>query len=240
MILLPPELDRRDAREQPPWGGLPLEDLVFFSPWTTGPDPTVDRVVRLLALRRPSSAAAPPRFDRECEAENLEEIWTSFELFLGRGPLLVPDLAEFAAWRTHATGRTDDPVDVIGLDELASVLLPGSDLVRRAAARPGRSWRSLQPEEVLEISESIVNGFLEQGPGAIALATSGYLRAWRGLEAGSPRAARILRLALALAHRPGEWVCPLGTTPEGLIADLQPACERESAAWRARMELWLR
>jgi len=244
VILLPPELDRHDPREQPPWGRLPLENLVFLSLWTTGPDPTVDSVVRLLALRLAGATSGPERFDQVCKAESLEETWIPFERFLGNAPLLVPDLAEYTAWRTHATGRNHDRGEVIGLDELASLLLPGSNFVRRAAERLGRSWRSIQPEEVREIATSIVKTFLDQGPGTIALATSGYLRAWRGLEAGSPRAAGILRLALALADRPAEWVLPdgersplirpiaRGTTPEDLIADLQPACERESASWR--------
>ncbi|MFN0007594.1 MAG: helicase C-terminal domain-containing protein [Planctomycetota bacterium] len=244
MILLPPELGRPDPREETPWSDLPLGDLVFLSLWTTGPDPTVDSVVRLLAFRLASAPGASDRFDQACGAENLEEVWIQFERFLGRGPLLVPDLAEFMAWRTHATGRNLDREDVIGLDELANLLLPGSNFLRRAVERHGRSWRSIQPEEVRELATSIVNGFLDQGPETIAFATSGYLRAWRGLEAGSPRAARILRLALALADRPGEWALtneghgpltrPLarGTNPEDRIAELQPACERESAAWR--------
>lgn len=278
MILLPPDLERQSPADPPPWEGLPLQKLVFFSLWTTGPDPTVDGVVRLLALRRPSHPGASDRFDRLCDpfqgteaswpsshrieeefglardrlagAETFDRVWTQFERYLGHGPLLVPDVAEFAAWWTHATGRDLDRIDAIGLDEIASLLLPGSNFVRRVAAERGRSWRLLQPEGVRELTTRIVGEFLDQGPDAVALAASGYLRAWRGLEAASPRAARILRLALALADRPGAWAAPVDergegledglltrsssrrTTPEDLIADLEPACERESASWR--------
>ena len=250
-----------------PWEDLPLERLVSFSIWTTGPAPTVDGVVRLLAERRAEATEHAEIFDRLCAgstdpkrieeefglsperfagAEDLDVVWSAFEGFLGRDLLLVPDLAEFSAWWTHATGRDLERVDAIGLDELANLLLPGSDRARRSAVEPGRSTRSLQPGEVRALAARIVREFLGQGPDVVSVAAAGYLRAWRGLEAGSPRAARVLRLALALADRPWAWASPLEAReeglltrssgrkalPEDLVADLQPACERESAAWR--------
>jgi ATP-dependent DNA helicase DinG len=229
-----------------PWEGLSLGGLAFGSLWTTGPDPTVDGVVRLLALR-----AAGESFDRRCDpdgqadAASFDAAWPELERFLGAGPVVVPDVAEFEAWRTHATGRRSEGIDAIGLDEIASLLLPGSS----REALGGRA-RSMEPDGVRRIAARIVAEFLDQSPEALALAAAGYLRAWSGLAPVSPRAARILRLALALADRPSAWA-PAALeparspedgaltralagrpAPETLIADLAPACERESAAWR--------
>jgi ATP-dependent DNA helicase DinG len=250
VILLPLELEPERPADPSPWEDLQVGRLVFFSCWTTGPDPTVDSVVRLLALRRSSAPGTADRFDRLAGAESFDLVWAGFESFLGRDPVLVPDVAEFAAWWTHATGRGLERIDAIGLDEIANVLLPGSDSVRRMAEETGRAWRTLQPEDLREAAARLVREFLEQGADAVALAASGYRRAWRGLEAGSPRAARILRLALALADRPGDWLdskdepatrlenglltrsSQRPRTPEDLIADLEPCCQRESSAWR--------
>ena len=77
-----------------PWEGLSLGGLAFGSLWTTGPDPTVDGVVRLLALR-----AAGESFDRRCDpdgqadAASFDAAWPELERFLGAGPVVVPDVA---------------------------------------------------------------------------------------------------------------------------------------------------
>jgi ATP-dependent DNA helicase DinG len=282
VILHAQDRARQKRHEAVPWEGLPLRDAVFCGLWATGPDTAVDGVVRIMALRVGAGSGELERFDRLCnpfpeghdlwpsedclgsefglDRQQLEpcpsigEVWPEFEKFLGDGPILVPDLAEFEGWRAHVAGGASGPVgpraDVIGLVELGAILLPGSQPIRLEMIGKGRRARALEPEDVRRLAAEIVARFLGQPPEGIALAASGYLRAWRGLEAGSPGAARILRLALALVDRPGEWCggapcsgnagegflsrcAENSATPADLIADVSPGCERDARRWEA-------
>jgi methylated-DNA-[protein]-cysteine S-methyltransferase len=249
--------------------------------WTTGPDPSVDSVVRLLAIKRGSIDGQVERFDRFCQPDSpdpdregaarvggredfgldpnehvaslpLSQLWPELERFLAAGPVLVPDLTEFDAWRAHAGVQRDATglgLLVLGIRNLAALLLPGapSDLADPIAK--SANARALQPEDVRARAVEIVARFLDQPPEALALAASGFLRAWRGLQVGSPRAARILGLALALAHRPEAWagalprIPPLrdgafraaadgDLEPSDLAADAIPGCTRDAEQWQ--------
>jgi ATP-dependent DNA helicase DinG len=208
-----------DVATAAPWHALELDRVAVCSLWTTGPDPSVDRLVRVAAQRTDPADGGPVRFDRACAAEGpVAPLWAELELFLGAGPVIVADLAEFEAWRAHAVGRRDElrgAPPVLGLAELGGLLLPGA---------PNLAAEKLEPEQVRARAAEIVAGFRSLPSEAIALAISGYARAWRALQVDSPRAARVVGLALALAHRGGG-------APGELDLDVMPACERDAQRW---------
>ena len=213
--------------EGAPWEGQELRAIVFCSLWTTGADPSLDRIVRILAARFGSGEM----FDRSCEPGEppLPDLWRELEEFVGASPVLVPDLAEFERWRTHAGGRS--PLDVsspivLGVHELAELLLPGEPRLPNE--------RSPRPEEVRDLASGIVGRFLEQGPAAIGVAVAGYLAAWRGLQVDSPAAARVLRLALAFVDGFSEGALRdrrIGSAADR-IEGAVPGSERDASPWR--------
>jgi ATP-dependent DNA helicase DinG len=249
--------------------------------WTTGPDPSVDGVVRLLAIKSGPIDGQVERFDRFCHPDSpdpdesgaarvggsegfglepdelaaslpLSEVWPELERFLGAGPVLVPDLTEFEAWRAHAGVRRDAAglgLLVLGIRDLAALLLPGAPTDPADPVAKCANVHALQPEDVRARAVEIVTRFLDQPPKALLLAASGFWRAWRGLQVGSPRAARILGLALALADRPEAWagalprVPPLrdgaftvaadeNLEPSDLAADAIPGFTRDAERWQ--------
>jgi len=213
-----------------------LSRISLCSLWTTGPDPTVDGLVRILATRpggtesfdrlcRPESSAAADRFGIAepdlAASPTLAELWPELENFLGSGPVFVPDLAEFETWRAHAVGRRDPfarSAVAIGLGELRSLLLPGSPAPDLA---PG-----LLPGDLGAIAGKIVELFGAQPAPAVELAAAGYGRALEDLTISAPDAASRLRIALDLASvRRGR------ASPADLADRATPACDRESSAW---------
>jgi Rad3-related DNA helicase len=118
----------------PPWQALPVERAVFCGLWSTGPDTTLDGVVRLQALRPGAAPGSDAVFDRFCNPFDGEPpssasferiarefgvareelttlphasaVWTELEEFLGDRPLIVLECESFEAWRSHFTGRT--------------------------------------------------------------------------------------------------------------------------------------
>jgi len=210
-----------------PWEGIRLEHAAFCSLWTTGPDPSIDALTRISAARLRSNPGAEQRFDRVADpGVDAGLLWREFEAFHGQGPVVVPDRAGFETWRAHALGRRDPsgggPV-VLGADELAALLLPGGAPILAQA---------LEPEELCAHVAGIVARFLEEPPATHAIATAGYLRAWRGLATSAPRSAEILRLALALADRPGAWANRIlreGTLTAAAMDDDSPQTIAESS-----------
>jgi ATP-dependent DNA helicase DinG len=196
-----------------PRDGELLGGVTFCCLEATGPDPSTDRLGLIRAVRV-SGDRAEEAFERA--AEPTDAAWSEFERFAGGSPIVVPDLATFEAWRTHA-GRREVSV-AIGLVELEELFGP----VRRSTA-----FRD--PADLRVAAEAIVQQFRAMPSKAVDLITTGYRKALHGLRDGSPRGAAALELALALAARAGARTS--AAEPSDLLDDLAPACEREAEDW---------
>jgi Rad3-related DNA helicase len=141
-----------------PWGD-PVVELVLVTPWTVGPDPGVDPLVRVQAVRL--HAGGQEELDRWCRpgpgetgraldglgalvlpeqeadagaafesGDTAEEVWEELLDLVGGRPVLCPDATEFRALHAVLAGDRGMP-PLIGLDEVARLLQPG----RRTAGR---------------------------------------------------------------------------------------------------------
>ncbi|MBK7878449.1 MAG: hypothetical protein IPJ77_22565 [Planctomycetes bacterium] len=135
-----------------------LASPCFVVLWTTGPDTTLDGVVRLLARRRTSTGDWEV-FDRWCDPREGSErslpgmerwsarfgrdaralagegsasaAWAEFARFAEGAVLVVPDAAGFRAWRAHAGAGASSERALTGLAEIAGLLFPGRLAQRR-------------------------------------------------------------------------------------------------------------
>lgn len=182
-----------------------LAPLGFAVVWTTGPDTTLDGVVRVLARRRTAEGAWED-FDRWCDPRDGSEralpgmerwkerfgrgaaelaaegssadAWKALAAFLGDAVLVVPDGASFAAWDAHVGGRGRLANARTSLAEVAALLFPG-----RLAQRRERLLETLVEPTAGEGSEAY-------GPEDLALALDDLAR--RFLE----REEDVLRVAV--------------------------------------------
>ncbi len=126
-------------------------DLAFAQLWTSGPDPSVDGLIRIEALRWTASGeiesferwcnpfpgqaepAASARMLREfgVESADLEgaksgdAAWKEFAAFIGASSLVVLEGETFGAWSAHFDKRTQRARCVLGLAEFRAQWLPG-------------------------------------------------------------------------------------------------------------------
>jgi len=150
--------------------------VAFAAIWTTGPDPGADRALRLMAER--TDALGAGAFDRllraqAAQAEDAADRRTQRELgltaadlesgadareataelcgFLEGATVVVPERAPFEAWLARLTGTGEVPVRVVGLTEVAALLLPGrlaSEGARLAAKLTGSDELARRPRAV--------------------------------------------------------------------------------------------
>jgi hypothetical protein len=140
------------------WLQADLARPCFALLWTSGPDPTLDGVVRVLARRRtvtgaweeldrwcdpragtqhelPGQERWPARFGRgAAELAGLpaaSALWDELREFLSGGALIVPESASFQAWCAHLAGRQPELPVLVGLAEMAALLHPGRLAQRR-------------------------------------------------------------------------------------------------------------
>ncbi len=196
-----------------PRDGELLGGLTLCCLEATGGDPATDRLVRISAVR---VARGFPDEVFERAADSIDAAWSEFERFAGVAPILVPDLAAFEAWRSHA-GRRAVQVS-IGLLELEELF----GAVRRTAS-------PRDPTQLRSAAEAIFERFRGMPSSSVEVITAGYRKALHGLRDGSPRGAGALELALALAARSG--VRTSTAEPSDLLDELAPACEREAETW---------
>jgi Rad3-related DNA helicase len=144
-----------DSRSEPapPWRALPIERLVFCALWATGPDTTLDAIVRIQAIRAGATPGTLDVLDRFCnpiDAETSEaslaarierefgvscgelahephasDVWRELEQFADGRCVFVLECESFEAWRAHFTGAERKTGATLGLAELASLLFPG-------------------------------------------------------------------------------------------------------------------
>ena len=169
------ERARRGERAPPeegsvsPWSGQAPRP-VFVVLWCTGPDPSIDHLVRIRATRCGADGTSWETFDRSCAPRGgdgeanpdlldrlhsdygdgfvapgvpLEggKIWDEFTEFARDHLIVAADTAPFEAWAAHLAGRPTEGLSICGLTEVAALLLPG----RLPSARRGWSPRSATP-----------------------------------------------------------------------------------------------
>ena len=189
--------------------------IVFCCLRSTGADPSLDRLERLEALRIPEEEGG--RFTGADPSG--AETWAELEAFLGGSPTIVRDLAEFEAWRSQIGGLRARVA--VGLGELEALFGQDDD--------PGACE---SPEALRDRAQGIVERFLRAPASAVELVLAGYRRALEALEAGSPRGAAVLRLALQVVDKLGSRPPDRRTAdPADLLAGVVPACERGIALW---------
>lgn len=130
-------------------GRAPAE-VAFVVQWTSGPDPSSDAPLRLLALRgcagnwswfeawiapeRPGPLPGRVHAALGVTARDLEngdpatQAWRGLLEFLGAAPVVTAEGRSFRAWRRHWVERLHAPDLMrasLGLDELATLALPG-------------------------------------------------------------------------------------------------------------------
>tara|TARA_R110002096_G_scaffold3696_3_gene18122 strand:- start:3686 stop:6961 length:3276 start_codon:yes stop_codon:yes gene_type:complete len=226
-----PGLDAGQESVPLPWENSPPP--AFACLWTTGPDPKLDRVFRVLALRNVDGEWET--FDRWCvdgaegaavssrmrlefgveasdlaDATDADEVLAELRHFLEGSGVVSDDGESFERWlEMRAPG---EPLPVTGITELASLLAPGRlslqghGLVRGLGREPSTGPdRALFPTELVEAAGALVERFSKADLGAHVIAASGYAHAWRYLVETDPGGARRLALALSLVDRPTSW-----------------------------------
>ncbi len=216
-----------------PWRDPP--DPAFVIPWVTGPDPELDGLFRLLALRpgpqgwltfecwsRPfEGEKASARMTREfgvtaadlTQAVDPLQAWSELDIFLGDAPVITPDGEGFEAWAGALSGR---PRLALGIDELAALWLPGrlarrgAGLVRALGEGHDGPPKALYPSELVQALAELLRRAQDRPLEAHALLAGGYAAAHRELLASDPPAAERLALALALFEHPSSWARSTG------------------------------
>ena len=219
----------------PPWNAGPSTPPAFVVLWTTGSDPALDGLFRVLALRPDGEGwrafdawslpfeveQASARMAREfgVHASDLEgarapeAVWADLEGFLGGAPVVSPDAASYAAW-SEALGGSSRVA--IGLAEVAALLLPGrlahrrEGLVRALVAEHEGPPAAVFPSELVQALAEVCRRGLGRDRRVQALAALGYERAHQGLLAIDPAAAERLAFALTIVERPDRWAKSTG------------------------------
>ncbi len=263
----------------------------FVSIWATGGDPAHDGIFRVLALRPDDQGGwiafdqltdpfpdspregATARMAREFGVQRADiedcpdapEVWAALESFLGDAPVVTLDGRGIADWAKALGGNAERRV--LGLDELALLLVPGRLATRRSdllqvllpsGQAQEKGARLNRPEALVSALAHLVERFLNQDPSIVALVLGGLTRTLRGLQKDEPTAAMQLEFALDLLDRPSVWALSTGDLFEGsgglrdgcladtpgpdvdlsaLLNGLPPAASSTADAWRQHEEL---
>ena len=218
-----------------------VERVAFAMVWTTGPDPTGDFAFRLMAERpgelgqesfdrylraEPGSVGdsqegASARMTREfgvrsadlAEGASAEEAGPELLGFLEGFTVVVPDRRAFEAWMARLSGTGEFPVHVVGLPELAALLLPGrlaSEGERLTAALLERDDldrrpRAITPVDLRDALAELVGETQSLEAGVLGLLAHAQLEAFEALRDAEEPGADELSFALTLCEHPSAW-----------------------------------
>ncbi|MFN0243668.1 MAG: ATP-dependent DNA helicase [Planctomycetota bacterium] len=217
-----------------PWDERLKVGVALCTLSTSGPDPAIDDLVRIDALRSVPNGGEWESLSIACGPETTAPAWVELRAFLGERVLVVERVEVFEAWAAHLDARS--PPLAIGLHECARLCSPG-----RGHGLESTGGDPLAPREILRELASLARRFLAN-PELVAVAANGYCRAWRGLSASAPRAADRLLATLALLDRPSAWIDGGGERDHALaqtltdhayalLDDLAPACAAAGDRW---------
>lgn len=219
-VILPPSSSAAQARSEPRAARGPRP--AFVVPWTTGPDPGLDALVRVQAIRPGERAGAWESLDVVCgpldgsaasrglatiEAASAEDAWARLVEFVGALPVVAPDAEAHSAWHEHLTGRESGAS--IGLDELAGLFLPGRLAGRReglvALLAKDAPERAFGPHELRGAAIELARRVHALDETSLRVMSAACTRAWRGLAATDPAAAARIGFALSLFDATSSW-----------------------------------
>jgi len=155
---MPPPRRASASPDAAPWAQARTPEAAFVSLWASGPDPSVDGLLRIEALRRAADgrlerfeqlcnpfagreeagagARLPPEFGLDPralqEAPAGKQAWSLLQEFLGERALLVGDADAFRAWSAHFEGRRTSARCLLGVEEFCAMWLPGRNAPTRA------------------------------------------------------------------------------------------------------------
>lgn len=253
-----------DGGEREPAGGWPWEEapsgrLAFATLAASGPDAAVDRLLALRAVVLEPGAPearfehiADPRAAGEDGMEGARAAWRAFEDLVGDAALVVPDRDVFREWEGVLGPGVGGARTLLGLGELAALVLPGRLAARGEALvqdlLPAGEGERVEPDSLRRALGELAARFLALEDAALALAATGYAAAWERLALTEPDAAARLALALQLLERPSHW-CPAharGPRPaDGSLSaavagteSLAEALELLEPSWSADFARW--
>ena len=209
--------------------------------WASGTDTRLDGVIRMAAVR-PDGDGGWEAHDAFCApfdddagatrrivarfgvgsrslegAPSMEAAWRALRDFIGERPVISDDGPVLDSWGRaldRAASIDAPPLDVIGLDDVVSLLEPGhlsttspAELVRtlvdpEAAPEPPAA---VQPPHVLAAVAEAVGRFQDLGPIVHAVCARSWRRALEGLEGEDLTASRRLARVLDLVDHPERW-----------------------------------
>jgi Rad3-related DNA helicase len=181
------------------WG-----EIVFAALEASGPDPSVDQLLRVRALR---GGSAGETLELDVGADR-RSTWAQLERFAAGALLVTASSEEFEAWALHLRERGAEPLRALGLDELDALLFP-----QRARPRPRRLDA---PDDVRVAAEQLVERFERLAPEVRSLCAAGWTSAWRRWTESAPSSAVALARAASLVQRASEWRSATSTGSESL------------------------
>ncbi|MEL6429385.1 MAG: ATP-dependent DNA helicase [Planctomycetota bacterium] len=251
--LTEPPRPRADAA--PRAHDLVRDGIACLCVWASGSDVELDGVVHVAAARRGADGAwegfeestRPFAADGGATARILSEfgvdsnalsgaptaaeIWPRLRAFVGARPVLCHDAETCDAWARQLDLEASvaaEPLEMVGLDEIASLLEPGflsslapSKLVEvlvDAVIRPAPRGAILPPH-VLSAAAELVARFGDRGPVERSVAAHGWARALDGFRGTDAYAARRLALLLALVDAPNAWGGSVDMLAAGRLED---------------------
>jgi ATP-dependent DNA helicase DinG len=207
-----------------PWedGAARLGEVAFAALEASGADPSVDRLVRLRALRRSADGEDVAReFDIGGDAR---AVWTSFAQFVHGASVVVASAEGFSAWAQRFRATDEEFLRTVGLDEIEALLFP---LRSRRRAVLG-----LAPDDVRAALSELVERFAGLSHEVHVLVAAGWTSSWRRLTESAPNTASALACIAALIERPSLWRDD-GGARDGLLALAQESRPESSddAVW---------
>lgn len=227
----PPETSAGDAFD---WqGGSPI---AFVTLWTTGEDPGLDHLLRVLALRQGEGSGDWETLDVSCELDEsidvaeledrfgprasageveLDAAWQRLATFCEGHAVISAERETFERWAAHLSRGFDDVPPGIGLDEAAALILPGRLSARGARlaidlapARERASDAALTPEDLREALTELSARFARLTDEAAGALATTWLATWRALRRGQDTSAEALAHFLHLVAHPDRWGSP--------------------------------
>jgi len=227
-------------QEAAPWESE-LDGVVFANVWATGSDPAADTLLRLRTQAvgadapepfdgwcQPPAAATEPALEALCDFVTEEELadaraalesgeppsdaWESLLDHLGDRLVVCADARAFRAWHA-ALGAGARPPRVVGLVEIAALLLPGRlardpealllDLLGDDAPAPALAYR---PGHVRRALSELTRRFLDLSQEALHALSAGLATAWSRLFVTEPVGAAGVAQILQLLHWADVWL----------------------------------
>jgi Rad3-related DNA helicase len=230
-----------------------LEGVVFLVLSTRGDDPAPENWLGLQALAI-SRNGSLDRLELGLEdvSRGAEFCWSQLEAFARGQTLLVPDVAEYAAWCASLEVQAGPDRRPIGLDQVAALLRPG-----RLAQRPsqllkeltGRALEPGSPDALRHALTVIGSRFLGQGQESVHATLVALATAASRLHVSEPGVGAQIGRILSLLQSIDQWRDDEDAQPGAalqiesdsvetefltlVLSDAEPRWQSEAKAWHS-------